>query len=224
MPAFSRLRLCLLGVVAIIAPVMSGCSSNHGSSAAVEQTESVDETAPPKASFREARETTPPPMARGPGRHVFAACPMAVESVSTEVVDTDGGVALAFTTSEGDVNDLRRRVRETAQMYREQPLHRGWRWQHMEGRGRGAGPMAGQRSARGVGPGRGGLGPMPPADVTVEDVDQGARVIFTPKDATQLQALRDHLRAHRDRMMSNECPIRDDMPANDSSSDHSEPR
>jgi hypothetical protein len=134
---------------------------------------------------------------------------MAAPDVAVEVTDTGTGVALSFTTRDGDVGDLRRRVQDMAQRYGQCDGHRGMMWHRMDGRGmgpdrgRGPGSMPGQ-GMHGMGRGR-GAGPMPAVETGVEQQDGGARIVLTPKDPTQLQALRQHVRMQQQHMQSGEC-------------------
>lgn len=124
-------------------------------------------------------------------------CPTEVEGLGVLVAPTDDGVAISFTTSTGDVGDLRERVRHLATMY--QRYHRKggpdivWRYV-----GRGPG-VAGQRDADR------GWGPMPEVEVSVENIPQGARVEIRPEDPSDLQAVRDVIRHHHERMQGGEC-------------------
>ncbi len=142
---------------------------------------------------------------------VNAACPMAVNGAQVTASDTDDGVALTFTTTGGDVSDLRQRVSQMAQMY---GMHRGqghMMWRRMGGpRGGGMGPGAGMRGGPrgGMGPGArggGGVGPMPAMTSRVDNVDNGARLVLTPTDPAQLDALRARARMHAQRMQSGQC-------------------
>ena len=97
-----------------------------------------------------------------------AECPMLVRGVKVEVSETQGGVALAFTTEEGRLADLRARVRHLAQMYE---MHRGrgsMSWHRM-----GRGPHMGRGRHMGRGPHHMGGGPMPAAEATVTELEQG---------------------------------------------------
>lgn len=157
----------------------------------------------------EQEQQAPPTMPSGmPGTgggmmdQLRAGCPMVVQGTDVSVVDTDGGVALAFTTDAGDVAELRTRVRSMAQMY---GMHRGqggMMWHHMGGAGMGHGG----RGMGGAGMGHmAGRGPMPAASDTVTDTDQGARLELRPTDPSQLEDLREHVRWHQQRMRSGEC-------------------
>jgi hypothetical protein len=102
-------------------------------------------------------------------------CPMRVEGTTVAVSDVEGGVALAFTTSTGDVAQVRERARRMAAMH--------------DGR-----------------PGM-GMGMMPAATATVEDIDGGARITLVANDPAQEDALRQHVRMHAERMQGGECPM-----------------
>jgi hypothetical protein len=62
----------------------------------------------------------------------------------------------------------------------------------MGGEGMGMGHMAGRAH-------------MPAASNTVTDTDKGARLELRPTDPSQLDALREHVRRHQERMHSGEC-------------------
>jgi len=49
------------------------------------------------------------------------------------------------------------------------------------------------------------MGPMPAANATVSDVDNGARIELVPKDASQLDALRQRTRMRQQRMAAGSC-------------------
>jgi hypothetical protein len=138
-----------------------------------------------------------------------AGCPMVVQGADVTAADTDGGVALTFTTDAGDVGELRTRVRSMAQMY---GMHRGqggMMWHHMGGKGMGHGGRG--MGAAGMGH-MAGRGPMPAASDTVTDTDQGARLELRPTDPAQLDDLREHVRWHQQRMHSGECWMPQEQP------------
>ncbi len=109
-------------------------------------------------------------------------CPMEVAGATVTPDDVEGGVALAFTTSGGDVAELRQRV---------------WRM----------GAMHNQDHAPGGMMMEGGGMTMPAATATVAHIEGGARVVLRPNDPAQLDALRDHVRTHADQMARGECPM-----------------
>lgn len=166
------------------------------------------------AAERTAPPTDDPTLAAGGGpgpgpmmEQMSATCPMVVEGAKVEVADTATGVALTFTTdSEGDVADLRERARQMAAMYESHGGRGGMMW-HRMGRGMGRGMGAGAGRGMGAGPGH----PMPAAKATVTEVDKGARVELVPTDAAQLDALREHMRFHQQRMSSGECWMAQDQ-------------
>lgn len=133
-----------------------------------------------------------------------AGCPMVVQGAAVTVADTESGVALTFTTDAGDLADLRTRVQHMAQMYEMHHGQAGMMWHHMGREGmahRGSG-MGGHNTDQ-----MAGRGPMPAASTTVTDTDLGPRLELRPTDPSQLDALREHVRWHQQRMHSGECWI-----------------
>ncbi len=144
---------------------------------------------------------------------IRADCPMVVQGTDVAVADTEGGVALTFTTAAGDVADLRTSVQHMAGMY---GMHRGqggMMWHHMGGAGMGHGGMGhgdpatgGARQGPMAGPDHmAGRGPMPAASTTTTDTELGAQLELRPTDPAQLDALREHVRWHQEKMHSGEC-------------------
>jgi hypothetical protein len=164
----------------------------------------------PEPAGPQAQEQTSSPMSTTGGgmtQELRAGCPMVVEGADVEVTDTEGGVALTFTTEVGDVGDLRARVQHMAEMYGMHRGRRGMMWHHMGHQGRG-------RAGPGMGMGHmAGRGPMPAATATVTEIDRGARLELRPTDASQLEALREHVRWHQQRMESGECWMLQGQPA-----------
>lgn len=134
-----------------------------------------------------------------------AGCPMVVQGADVAVSDTEGGVALTFTTDAPDVSDLRTRVRSMAQMYEMHRGHGAMMWHQMRGEGIGHGSGMGMEHMA-------GSGPMPAASSTVTDTDKGARIELRPTDASQLDTLRQHVRLHQQRMHSGECWMLQEQP------------
>jgi hypothetical protein len=125
-------------------------------------------------------------------------CPMAIDGTTVDVSDSDDGVALTFTTKAADTSELRARVESMAHMYETHDMHGGMMWHHMGGHmGSGMGHMGGQHIEA--------KGPMPATTCTVTDVDGGARLELKPKDASDLESLREHVRWHQQRMQGGEC-------------------
>lgn len=109
---------------------------------------------------------------------VRQSCPMVVEGARVEVSDTESGVALLFTTETGDIDDLRQRVQRMASKYQAQDGRPGFRWKH---------------------------GPIPSLNAAVVDIHQGVQLTLTPKKASGLEQLREHVREHQSRMEAGEC-------------------
>jgi hypothetical protein len=169
-----------------------------------------DKTPPEPAETRSAQEQqAPPTMPSGGGGMMDAGCPMVVPGADVTATDTEGGVALTFTTDTGDVADLRTRVQHMAQMYEMHHGQAGMTWHHMGGEGMAhGGPGMGGESMGHMA----GRGPMPAASTTMTDTDSGARLELRPNDASQLDALREHVRWHQERMHSGECWMLEGQP------------
>lgn len=179
---------------------IAGCASSQASREPA--------TAPPSAEDRGMRgEMTHQGMA--------GMCPMQVEGTSATAEDVEGGAALAFTTT-GDVAELRRRVAHMADMH---DRHGGAEHGHGMGMHSHQGSAApGHRhdgspvqddEARGEGMHGGMMGGsmMPAATARSEEIEGGARIVLTPRDPSELTALREHARHMADRMASGQCPM-----------------
>jgi hypothetical protein len=143
--------------------------------------------------------------AHGRGEHhemMGGMCPMALPGAAVSVTDVDGGVALSFTTTTGDLAELRRRVHRMAAMHQH---HQGRRMEM--GRAHG-----GKHSMRGGMMGK-AHGRMPRSTATAEDIEGGARLLLRPVDPGQLDALRAHARAHADGMPRGQCAMAAGHPA-----------
>jgi hypothetical protein len=151
-------------------------------------------------------------------------CPVAVSGTSVSVEDTDAGAALVFVTT-GDVAELRRRAAEMARMHNEHHAkmgelpaagaaptggeHAGHAGQEQPGAGgEHAGHMGhGQQAAGGhehAGHAGGMIGVH--SQATVEEIDSGARLVFTaaPEESGRL---RDELRMHQQHMSAGTCAM-----------------
>lgn len=156
---------------------LSGCASSRAQQQPV--------PAPPPAA---------PPVAEAPpeegvGDEEMAMCPTAVEGTSARATDIAGGVAIVFTTTTGDVAELRRRVARMAEMHQRR---------HGDAPARGHGHHGAMN---------GGM-MMPAASVRVEDVEGGALLAFTPLDPADLPMLRERVHRHAERMgAGGRCPM-----------------
>lgn len=122
-------------------------------------------------------------------------CPMAVPGTSVASQDTPEGEAITFSTSSGDVNELRRRVRVMSE------LHGGHH-------------VGGDAAAMGQGAGAGGMESdvhesmtAPTSRATVSDVEGGARVDIVPVDPTQVEQVRAAARTHAEHMQREGCAM-----------------
>jgi hypothetical protein len=97
-------------------------------------------------------------------------CPMQVEGAQVSYTETPDGAALVFTTDRGDVVELQRRVAQEAEQ-RNRPVVR-----------RKASTEDVAHTAR------------------ADSIERGARLIVTPADTRQLDALRRGLRARAERL------------------------
>ena len=146
-----------------------------------------------------------PGMIRGAGT-MAAICPLGVPGTAVATSDTPGGVALAFTTPKGDVNELREHVRRMADMHN---APGATTMASARGPNQPSTPNASDKVADSAcgGMGMSGGAMMPPASASVFDVDGGARLILTPKDPSQLVELRQHASICARRMQQGDCGI-----------------
>ena len=146
------------------------------------------------------------------GGMMEASCPMKVPGTSMHAVDVEGGAALEFSTT-GDVAEVRRRVAHMADMHNHGGMMHGEGMMGggmadggmMQGKGMMGGGMADGGMMEGKGMMGGGMmhGGMMHADARAEDMPQGARLIFTPKDPKELEALRAETKEHAE----HGCPM-----------------
>jgi hypothetical protein len=98
---FERInRMNTKGLIAVsVAGLLAGCASTSGAK-------------------REPTNSAATPPAQGSGMGTMAdKCPVKVSGTKVMAADVEGGAALAFTTSSGDVAELRQRVRGMAEMH-----------------------------------------------------------------------------------------------------------
>lgn len=151
-------------------------------------------------------------------------CPVTVPGTSAAVEDTETGAALVFVTT-GDVSELRRRVAAMAAMHND---HHGKMGTLPTGEGpAGGGPegheMGGMDHAKMGGMDHAKMSGMDHAaggehadhaggmisihsKATAEDIDAGARLIFTAAPA-DVAALGDQLRMHAQHMAAGTCAM-----------------
>lgn len=140
-------------------------------------------------------------------------CPMQVPGTTVAATEVEDGISLSFTTTTGDVAELRQRVRRMAEMHNQPGGHRMMGSHGAPAPGAGAEHQPGAQAGAGhEGGGRGGMmmggGMMMPATTaSAEDIEGGSRLILQPKDPAQLGALREHVRMKAQRMAGGECPM-----------------
>jgi hypothetical protein len=135
-----------------------------------------------------------------------ANCPMKVPGTTVTLRDLPGAVALEFSTS-GDPAELQRRVRHMAEHHRQRHgVPAASEGSEEKPHGHGEGMMMGHGSPE--------HRPMVAAQVSSEDTAQGARLIFTPEQATDLDALRQHLETHSKHMAEGRCGMMAGVHAN----------
>ena len=115
-------------------------------------------------------------------------CPMMVDPATTQIttMDTNDGVAITFTTMTSDVNALRTRVHQIADMHNRMAMQQG------------GCPHAGAM--------REGM-MMVPSRAMAQDIEGGTRVVLVPNDPSQLETLREQARMHADMLQRGECPM-----------------
>ena len=134
-------------------------------------------------------------------------CPMQVPGTTVAATEVEGGISLSFTTTTGDVAELRQRVRRMAEMHNQPGGHRMMGSHGAPAPGAGAEHQHGAQAGAGhEGGGRGGM-MMPATTGSAEDIEGGARLMLQPKDPAQLGALREHVRMKAKRMAGGECPM-----------------
>lgn len=198
----SRYPIPLL-VSACAAVALGSCSKDdapepeHASQQALEQ--------PPATEAAPARSADASGDSDSTQKELQAGCPMLPEEVAIEVTDTEDGAALVFTTEADAVDELRARVQHMAGMYEMHGGRRGMTWHRMRDQARGGGDSG---VDSGIGVGRGPMarrGPLPATTAEVSRVDRGARLTLRAVDSSQLAAVREHARWHRQRMARGEC-------------------
>lgn len=131
----------------------------------------------------------------GPGGRASDAssCPTAVAGTTVRAVDTEGGAALELTTT-GDVAAVRGRARKLAEHH---AMHVGHGSAGRHGPGHMPGPATGGHTMGGHA--------MVDAEVTVQDIDRGARIELMPPVPTELEGLRAHAAHLAERLRVGDC-------------------
>ena len=127
-------------------------------------------------------KSAPTPVAPQPTKSAMGddpSCPMVVAGVSVAEEDTDKGGALVFVTTGGDLTDLRHRAGALVAMY---------------------GAQTGPAEAMGMMIGAG-------AQASVEEVPNGARVVFVAPSPDKVGALQNELRMHAGHLQPGSCKM-----------------
>lgn len=169
-------------VSAIVLAMAIGCAP--ALSAETAATSPGDSSSPPATSSTVAPSSRRPGMMEG---MMDGICPMTVPGTTVAVREVEGGIALAFTTSTGDVSELRRRVHRMADMHET-----------------GCGMMPGHTTMMAGGKIYGGM--MDSTTASADDVDHGARLVLKPSDLDELDSFRQLIRACAARMQQGTCP------------------
>lgn len=160
-------------------------------------------------------------------------CPAAVPGTSVAEADTNDGAAITFTTSSDRVDDLRSRVEGMADMINRHGAggemsgtgsNGGTDWgeestvgEAWSGSGNETGGTRGiespdqvEKDEAGGQPGSAGSmqgmhGMMPRSQANVQEVENGARLLLTPKDPADAERLRNAARQHASMMQQGRC-------------------
>ncbi len=126
-------------------------------------------------------------------------CPMDVPETKVTANDTATGEALTFTTTSGQVDELRRRVHAMADLHNQHMAREAATQSGTAQQGTGAGESQDMKGHHG------GHGMMPGSHASVEDVDSGARVNVVPDDPAQADRVRTMVSRYADHMQSQGC-------------------
>ncbi len=130
-------------------------------------------------------------------------CPMDVPDTKVAASDTGDGEALTFTTTSGQVDELRRRVHAMADMHNQHMAREGAARSDAAQQGTGAGDSQDMK-------GHHGGHMMPGSHASVEDVDNGARVNVVPDDPAQADRVRAMVSRYAEHMQTQGCGMMHD--------------
>lgn len=136
-------------------------------------------------------------------------CPMQVEGTTRQVVKLDDSVAMDFTTT-GDVEELRQRVQKMAQMHEKMHADGGMMHGQMHGQHGQMqhGQMHGQMTEEQRQMRQQMMQMMSDVTVETEEIENGMRMKFTPKDAAQADKMYQMMQKHAQMMEGNgQCPM-----------------
>jgi len=125
-------------------------------------------------------------------------CPLSVPGTQLSATETAAGEALTFTTTPDQAAALREKVHAMADMHNRHHASGEAAQGGMSGTG---GAMAGE--------GMRGMQMPPPSHAAVEDLPNGARILVTPNDPSDLPRLQATIRLHAERMQQHGCEMMD---------------
>ncbi len=193
-------RIAVVALTVTIA-ACAGARSEQGSPSSREDRNAAT------ASSDAARAVAGAQAAPSAAQDMSAICPMDVPGTTAAASDTADGEAITFTTTSGQVDELRRRVHALADMHN----------QHMSAApavtapGGAPGTTPGAAEGTGSGAGESAMahhpdhGMMSHSRAMVEDVDNGARVSISASDPAHVDQLRSAVRAHAMQMSRAGC-------------------
>jgi len=121
-------------------------------------------------------------------------CPMGQDGMQVVYEDTSDGAAMVFTAT--DVPGLQARIAKMAEKHGTMDGHHGEHHEHGKG------------EHHEHGKGEHHDAPPVPHSARADNTATGARLVMTPTDAAQLDALRTHVREHVEMMQRGECPMK----------------
>jgi hypothetical protein len=119
-------------------------------------------------------------------------CPINVPATTVTVVNTKSGVAMFFTTTSSNVDEVRRRVTEVAKVDTSKPP--GSQEPPVEGRPEMPDWVFGEQPK------------LVPLQAKVEEVSDGASLVLTPLDPSDAEELRAYAHSNANRMRLGRCP------------------
>ncbi len=190
-------RRMLIGLAMLVASVAVGCSS---SSKATRPNEGAEQTAKQAQTQKNVgAQTQQQQMGMADKQDKMQAkqgqmgmkpkCPMEVSGTKVSAENTKDGVAMVFATTTGDVAELQHRVEWMAQHHNEMA-------------------EAGKHSMMGGMGNKKAMGPMPMTTAKFEKTDTGARVVYTPKSPSDVQALQQWMVQRVQRVNNGTCPLK----------------
>jgi len=194
-----RVRNMSIGIVAFALFAVSACSTSSSSQKSDEtRTDKQAQTAEDEGetSQKEQAQEGSNESSEAAKSKKAAMCPMKVDGVETNVEKLDDAVAIDFTTGEGDVGALRKRVRKMADWHN----NRGGMNKDQHGKKKGAkkGKKKGKMKKL-----------LASSTADTEEIDGGIRMTVTPDNSDHLDKLHNHMSQHSEMMATGKgCPMK----------------